>query len=63
MANRVLISRKTSRLTPSQAELTGHPAIPMGIRRRLKAIDAASQSEWRVLARESPECCGKQQRS
>jgi len=60
MAIRVLVSRKTSRLTPSQAKLTSHPAMPMGIRRRLKALDAASQSEWRVLTRESSECCGKQ---
>ena len=29
--------------------------------RRRKAIDAASQSEGRVLARKSPKCLGKQQ--
>ena len=29
--------------------------------KRRKAIDADSQSEWRVLARKSPKCLGKQQ--
>ena len=37
------------------------PCNSGGLFRRLKAIDADSQSEWRVLVRKSPAGCGKQQ--
>lgn len=61
LSNRVLISRKTSRPTQFQSEQTSSPCNSGGHFRCLKPIDAASQTEWRVLARKSPKCLGKQQ--